>query len=63
MVWRVLGRYAELAGGTVAVASGDAYAMLDGVFERALLRHLADDERALSQLQTTATTLLPSLLR
>ncbi len=44
MIWRVLSRYAELSGGTLAVTSGNAYAMLDGLFERALLRHLAGDD-------------------
>lgn len=62
MVWRVLRRYAELSERELAVTSSDAYAMLDGVFERALLRHLAGQPDALTTLRTTALTLVSQLL-
>lgn len=62
MIWRVLRRYAELSDRELAVSSSDAYAMLDGLFERALLRHLAGDERALATLQETAHALPAKLL-
>lgn len=62
MIWRVLSRYAELSGGTLTVTSGNAYAMLDGLFERALLRHLADDAAALDELRTTALAVPATLL-
>ena len=62
MVWRVLTRYADLAGRPLLVASGPAYAMLDGVFERALLRHLVGDDDALPDLRSTVLAGLPLLL-
>lgn len=40
MIWRVLVRYAELAGTQPVVEKSVAYGMLDGVFQQALLAHL-----------------------
>ena len=62
MVWRVVSRYAELAGRSLVVDPATAYAMLDGVFERALLRHLAGDGGALEALRSAALGTLPRLL-
>jgi TetR/AcrR family transcriptional regulator, transcriptional repressor of bet genes len=62
MIWRVLSRYAELSGRALRVGSGDAYAMLDGLFERALLRHLAGEAAALETLRATALAVPPTLL-
>ena len=39
MIWRVVARYAELAGRPAAVEPAAAYGMLDGLFQQALLRH------------------------
>ncbi|HPF80563.1 TetR/AcrR family transcriptional regulator [Nostocoides australiense] len=63
MIWRVLTRYAELSDGELIVDSPTAYAMLDGVFERSLLRHLSGDDEALTVLRTSAIELLPHFLR
>ncbi len=46
MIWRVISRYAEFAGITVALSPGAAYAILDGLFQQALLHQLAGDENA-----------------
>ena len=62
MVWRVLRRYAELSGRELAVTSSEAYAVFDGVFERALLRHLAGQPDALPTLHATAQSLAAQLL-
>lgn len=59
MVARVLERYAELDGRSLAVPVAVAYPMLDGVFEQALLRHLSGVTDALTTLRATACTLLP----
>lgn len=61
MIERVLTRYAELSDTTLAVSAPTAYAMLDGIFERALLRHIAEVEGVLDDLTATTVTLLPSL--
>ena len=37
MIWRVVSRYAELGGTVPTAASGAAYAILDGLFQQALL--------------------------
>lgn len=62
MIWRVLSRYAELAGRPLDIDSATAYAMLDGVFERALLRHLADQPDALDFMRDRTLAMLPRLL-
>ncbi len=62
MIWRVLQRYSQLAGRPTLVAAPVAYAMLDGVFEATLLRHLAGDQTALDRLRATVVATLPLLL-
>ena len=44
MIWRVISRYAELAGIAVRLSPAAAYAVLDGLFQLALLHHLAGSE-------------------
>ncbi len=64
MVWRVVTRYAELAGTTVALSPHAAYGMVDGVFQQALLGFLTgDDPHALDTLRTEVRDLLPLTLR
>ncbi|OZE34141.1 MULTISPECIES: TetR/AcrR family transcriptional regulator [unclassified Rhodococcus (in: high G+C Gram-positive bacteria)] len=43
MIWRVVARYCELRGSTPALDNASAYILLDGIFQRALLHHLADN--------------------
>ena len=51
MVWRVVCRYAELLGLTPTTSPATAYGVLDGLFQQALLGHLADDADALPRLR------------
>lgn len=62
MIWRVLTRYSELAGRPVCFDSPTAYALLDGVFEKAVLAHLAERPEALVDLRRRALGVLPVLL-
>ncbi len=62
MIWRVLIRYAELSARPLVVDSGTAYAMLDGIFERGLLRHLTGDPDAVTTMRAQASALIPALL-
>jgi TetR/AcrR family transcriptional regulator, transcriptional repressor of bet genes len=62
MIWRVLTRFAALSERPLGIASPTAYAMLDGVFERALLRWLSGDADALPTLRETVITTLPRVL-
>mgnify|MGYP005990539511 CR=1 FL=1 len=41
MIWRVVSRYCELRGTEPALDRASAYILLDGIFQRALLQHLA----------------------
>ena len=65
MIWRVLSRYAELAGIQLDVPPSVAYGIFDGLFQQALLHHLARAENAASGLQTdvlrTLETLIPAV--
>ncbi|MGB3443684.1 MAG: TetR/AcrR family transcriptional regulator [Actinophytocola sp.] len=50
MIGRIFTHYAELAGLRFAVSAQLAYALVDGVFQNALLGHLSGDERATTDL-------------
>jgi hypothetical protein len=58
MIWQVVSRYAELRGTVVAMPSPRAYAMFDGLFQQALLRHLSQVDRAADDLRAGALQLL-----
>ena len=62
MIWRILSRFAELCGQTPAVTPRLAYALADGVFQHALIAHLAGDAGAADTLEADVSLLLPSLL-
>jgi AcrR family transcriptional regulator len=62
MIWRIVSRYAELAGRPPAVSPGLAYALADGVFQQALLAYLAGAPDALDQFGANMRQVLPSLL-
>ena len=63
MVWRVVSRYAELAGLPLAVSSPTAYAVFDGLFENSLVRHLGGDPAAGDRLRADAPWLIATLVR
>ena len=62
MIGRVVLRYAELAGRPLLMDVPTIYALLDGVFEKALLGHLTGDDEAGSRLRARVLDLLPRLL-
>jgi len=62
MIGRVVTRYAELAGRSLAVDVATTYALLDGVFEKALLGHLTGDDHAPRDLRARVSGVLPKLL-
>lgn len=41
MIWRVISRYCELAGTEPILSPATAYITIDGIFQRALLHHIA----------------------
>ena len=62
MIWRVITRYAELADTDVAVSAHLAYAVFDGLFQRALLGYLCGREGALGELETEVREAMPLML-
>jgi AcrR family transcriptional regulator len=61
MVWRVVSRYAQLAGTELIVPSATAYAVFDGLFENCLIRHLTGDTAAPERLRTESAWLIATL--
>lgn len=63
MVWRVVDRYAELAGQPlIATKSAAVYGMLDGLFQQTLLAYV-DGEETLDLLADEVRDLMPLLVR
>lgn len=62
MIWRVIARYAELVDGEVIVSSHMAYAVLDGIFQQALLGYLCDHDDALDRLAAEVRQAMPLML-
>jgi hypothetical protein len=56
MIWRVVTKYCELRGTESALHRPSAYILLDGIFQRAFLHHLAGNtsevDAARAQLKT-----------
>lgn len=61
MIWRVIERYSQLAQQPPTVTPTAAYAIFDGLFQRALLRHLSGHADALDELAREIRSLLPAL--
>jgi AcrR family transcriptional regulator len=51
MIWRVMSRLAELAGKPLQVQPAVIYAMLDGLFQQCLLKHVSGDAGAVRAMQ------------
>lgn len=62
MIWRVMQRLAELAGSPVKASSEAAYAMLDGLFQQCLLKHLSGDKKAIAAMQASVRQVLLQLI-
>ena len=66
MIWRVISRYADLAGRPPALDSSTIYGMLDGLFAQSLLAWATGPtsgrDDVLSVLTSRVDTLMPSLL-
>lgn len=51
MIWRIVCRFAELTGEPQTMPASVIYALLDGLFQQCLLKHLSGDPGAIAQLQ------------
>jgi AcrR family transcriptional regulator len=61
MIWRIVSRYAELAGTPLALSRSAAYAVFDGLFYQALVRHLAGQPDAAADLAENVPRVLDLL--
>ena len=61
MIWRIASRYAELGGTKPASSPAALYALFDGLFQSALLRHLANDENAIPDFLGEVRRVLPTI--
>jgi AcrR family transcriptional regulator len=62
MIWRILARYAELTGGSPTVDAPTAYALVDGLFEQAVVGYAADPDHVSTQLVDRVSQVLPKLI-
>ena len=62
MIWRIVTRYSELSGKDIGVPRGTAYAVFDGLFQRALLQHLSGQPKARTTLRKQAADSLEMVL-
>jgi AcrR family transcriptional regulator len=62
MIWRIVSQFADLVGSSPAVSSPVAYALFDGLFQQALLKHLSGRENAAADLTASVAQLLDQLV-
>ncbi len=62
MIWRILTRYADLVGGSPTVDAPTAYALIDGLFEQAVVNYAADPDGVPDQLADRVSQVLPKLI-
>jgi AcrR family transcriptional regulator len=62
MIWRVMVRFAELSGVALAVPPAVAYAVFDGLFQQALLKHLSGDAGAVEEMRQQVRWAMARLL-
>jgi AcrR family transcriptional regulator len=63
MIWRIMLRFAELAGEPQSMPPSTIYAMIDGLFQQGLLRHLSGDPRAINQMQAAVRLVISKIAR
>ncbi len=62
MIWRIVSRYSELTGSPVLTGESMTYAMFDGLFQQALLRHLAGQDGAELHLHASVRQLIDQVV-
>jgi AcrR family transcriptional regulator len=62
MIWRILGRYAELTATTPTVDAPTAYALVDGLFEQAVVGYAANPDKTPDLLTDRLLQVLPKLV-
>ena len=62
MIWRILGRYADLTASTPTVDAPTAYALVDGLFEQAVVGYAANPDKTPELLTDRLLQVLPKLV-
>jgi AcrR family transcriptional regulator len=62
MIWRILNRYADLTGTAPSVDAPTAYALIDGLFEQAVVGYAANPEKVPDLLVGRLLQVLPKLV-
>ena len=63
MIWRIMCRFAELSGEPQTMPPSVIYAMIDGLFQHGLLKHLSGDEQAIGQMQSAVRLVLSKITK
>ena len=62
MIWRVMSRFAEITGEPLRAPSSVTYAIFDGLFQQALLKHLSGDKKAVATMQADVRLVVAQLV-
>lgn len=62
MIWRIICRFAELIGEPQSMPPRVIYAMIDGLFQQCLLKHLSGDPHAIDQMQADVRLVLSKII-
>jgi len=63
MIWRIICRFAELTGEPQGMPPRVVYAMIDGLFQQCLLKHLSGDADAIGKMQEDVRLVLSKITR
>jgi AcrR family transcriptional regulator len=63
MIWRIMSRFVDLTGAPQTMPPPVIYAMIDGLFQQGLLKHLSGDARAIEQMQADVRLVLSKITR
>ena len=63
MIWRVVSRFAELTGEPQILPPSVIYAVIDGLFQQGLLKHLSGDSHAIAQMQADVRLVVSKLAK
>ena len=61
MIWRIMCRFAELTGEPQTMPPSVIYAMIDGLFQQCLLKHLSGDAHAIDHMQADVRLVLSKI--
>jgi AcrR family transcriptional regulator len=63
MIWRIMCRFVDLTGEPQTMPPPVIYAMIDGLFQQGLLKHLSGDAQAIDQMQADVRLVLSKITR